>query len=48
MFDSLDEKIKHDEVAENSPAERIIKGTVIALLSIFLFGALYLGIRMIG
>ncbi|MBZ5728330.1 MAG: hypothetical protein LAP87_25525 [Acidobacteriia bacterium] len=47
MFDSLSEKIKHDDAVEISPRERVVKGVVIAVLSILLFGGLYLAIRMI-
>ena len=47
MFDSLDEKIKHDDAAETSRGERLLKGAVIAVLSIVLFGGLYLAVRLI-
>jgi len=40
MFDSLDEKIKRDDQAETTRKERIIKGLVIAGLSVLLFGGL--------
>jgi hypothetical protein len=48
MFDSLDDKIKEDDKAETSRNERVVKGVVIAALSILLFGGLYLAIRMVG
>lgn len=47
MFDSLQEKIKHDDAAEISPRERVVKGVVIIVLSIVLFGGLYFAIRML-
>ena len=47
MFDSLDETIKHDAVAGNSQAERIIRVTVVTVVSILLFSGLYLAIRML-
>lgn len=44
MFDALDERIKHDEEA---PAkERIMKGIVIVVLSVVLFGGLYFLVRL--
>ena len=46
MFDSLDEKIKHDESIENTSKERIVKGVLIATLSILLFGGLFLVVMM--
>jgi hypothetical protein len=48
MFDSLDEKIKHDVEAESSRSERIVKGVVIMALAVVLFGGLYFAIRTIG
>jgi hypothetical protein len=47
MFDSLDEKIKHDAAAETTSRERVVKGIVIAVLSILLFGGLYFAVRML-
>ena len=46
MFDSLDEKIKHDDAVETSRSERIAKGMVVAILSVLLFGGLYFVVRM--
>jgi len=46
MFDSLDEKIKHDDAVETSRNERIAKGLMIAILSVVLFGGLYFAVRM--
>lgn len=47
MFDSLEDKIKSDDTAETSSRERIIKGVVVAVLSILLFGGLYFAVRML-
>lgn len=47
MFDSLDERIKQDDAAEISPKERIVKIAVIAILSIVLFGGLYLAVHFL-
>jgi len=46
MFDSLDEKIKHDDTVETSRCERIAKGVAVAILSVLLFGGLYFVVRM--
>jgi len=47
MFDSLDDKIRHDHEVEIPRQERYIRNALIALLSILLFGGLYYAIRMI-
>ncbi|HTX36265.1 MAG TPA: hypothetical protein VME43_14645 [Bryobacteraceae bacterium] len=47
MFDSLADKIREDEHKEVNQTERIVRWVVVALLSIVLFGGLYMGIRMI-
>jgi hypothetical protein len=46
MFDSLDEKIKHDDAVEISRGEQIVKGVAIVVLSMLLFGGLYYAVRM--
>ena len=46
MFDSLDEKIKHDDTVETSRSERIAKRVAVAILSVLLFGGLYFVVRM--
>lgn len=47
MFDSLDEKIKQDDAVEVSRRERVVKGVVITVLSILLFGGLYFAVRLL-
>ncbi|HTP35342.1 MAG TPA: hypothetical protein VMJ75_24365 [Candidatus Acidoferrales bacterium] len=47
MFDSLEDKIKHDNTVEISRSERIAKGALIGVLSIVLFGGLYFAIRLL-
>jgi hypothetical protein len=47
MFESLSERIKEDEHKEINRTERIIRWVVIAVLSVVLFGGLYMGIRML-
>ena len=48
MFDSLEDQIKHDDYVEVSSRERIMKGLAVALLSVLLFGGLYLAVRIIS
>lgn len=47
MFESLDETIKHDDSVESSRKERIIKAVAVGVVSILLFGALYLAVKML-
>ncbi|HUB34189.1 MAG TPA: hypothetical protein VMA31_14205 [Bryobacteraceae bacterium] len=47
MFDSLDEKIRHDDELEVSRKERILKWAAIAILSILLFGGVYVGVHIL-
>ena len=47
MFDSLEEKIRSDDIAEISPRERIVKIVAVAIVSILLFGGLYLAVRLL-
>lgn len=47
MFDSLADKIREDDHKEVNQTERIVRWVVVALLSIVLFGGLYMGIRML-
>ncbi|MGO9262496.1 MAG: hypothetical protein ACLQU1_40370 [Bryobacteraceae bacterium] len=47
MFDSLADRIREDEHKEVNQTERIVRWVVVAVLSILLFGGLYMGIRML-
>lgn len=47
MFDSLADRIREDEHKEVNQTERIVRWVVVTVLSILLFGGLYMGIRMI-
>jgi hypothetical protein len=47
MFESLEETIKHDVAVDTTRTGRIVKATIIALLSVVLFGGLYFAIRMV-
>ncbi len=47
MFDSLADRIRDDEHKEVNQTERIVRWVVVGVLSILLFGGLYMGIRLI-
>ena len=44
MFDTLEERIKHDEEAPRK--EQILKGAVMVILTALLFGDLYLLVQL--
>ena len=45
MFDSLEERIRHDEAEDTTTEERVMKGVLVAVLSTVLFGGLYFAVR---
>jgi len=47
MFDSLSDRIKQDEHQEVSSTERFIRFTFVILVSVLLFGGLYMGVRLL-
>lgn len=48
MFESLDEQMKHDEQETTTPKERYMKWVLVALVSLAVFGGLYMGVRVLG
>jgi hypothetical protein len=46
MFDSLSDQIKADDRKEISNRERILRYTLISVLSVVLFAGLYLAVRL--
>ena len=48
MFDSLEERIRHDEAEDSSTSERMMKGLLVAILSTDLFYGLYFAVRQLG
>jgi hypothetical protein len=48
MFDSLEERIRHDEAEDSSTSERMMKGLLVAILSTGLFYGLYFAVRQLG
>jgi len=47
MFDSLDEQMKQDARAASSPKERIAVWFSVLVVSVLLFGGLYMGVRLL-
>ena len=48
MFDSLEDRIRHDEAADTTTEERVMKGVLVAVLSTLLFSGLYIAVRVVG
>jgi hypothetical protein len=48
MFDSLDDKIKHDEAVEKSPREQFVQGVAVAILSVVGFFTLLMAVGMLS
>ncbi len=46
MFDSLDEQMKHDAAAQTTPTERMFKWAAVTIVSVLVFGGIYLAIQM--
>jgi len=47
MFDDLQEQIKRDDEATTTKSERRIRNVIVTVLSVMLFGGLYLAIRFL-
>ena len=47
MFDSLEDKIRHDDQATSTPRERWLRYAAVLVVSAVLFGGLYAGIRFL-
>jgi hypothetical protein len=48
MFDSLDDRIRHDNAAAIGRGERVVRVLAVSVLSVLLFGGLYFAVRMLG
>jgi hypothetical protein len=46
MFDSLDETMKHDDASESTPSERLFKYAAVAVVSVLVFGGIFMAIQM--
>lgn len=47
MFESLDEQMKHDDAETSTPKERMLKWMLVGLVSIILFGGIFMGVRLL-
>ena len=47
MFDNLDEQIANDEAKDSTQATRLIRYLVVAVVSVVLFGGLFLGVWLL-
>ncbi|MBI5282930.1 MAG: hypothetical protein HY858_14690 [Candidatus Solibacter usitatus] len=47
MFESLDEQMKHDDDETSTPKERLLKWVLVGIVSVLLFGGLYMGVRLL-
>ena len=47
MFDSLSDQMKHDMDEQTPRSQRIIEYVLVAVVSIVIFGGLYMGIRFL-
>lgn len=47
MFDSLADRIKQDEQQSVNKTERYLRWALVAVVSIVLFGGLYIGVRFL-
>jgi len=47
MFDSLDDQMKHDLRESSSRGERVLLWISVAVVSVLVFGGLYVGVRVL-
>lgn len=47
MFETLDDRMKHDEQETTTSKERMLKWLLVGVVSVILFGGLYFGVRML-
>ncbi len=47
MFDSLADRIREDDRKEVNNTERYIRWAAVLVLSVVLFGGLYIGVRLL-
>ena len=47
MFDSLEERIRHDDAEDTTTKQRMFKGLLVAVISVLLFGGLYFVVRIL-
>ena len=47
MFDTLADRMRHDDQVEVSPRERALRWSLVIVLSPLLFGVLYWGVKVL-
>ncbi|MCU1238173.1 MAG: hypothetical protein JWP63_6140 [Candidatus Solibacter sp.] len=47
MFDSLADRMREDEHQEVSTTERYVRWAAVIVISVVLFGGLYMGVRLL-
>jgi hypothetical protein len=47
MFETLDDRMKHDAEETTTPKERWLKWALVGLVSVILFSGLYMGVRLL-
>jgi hypothetical protein len=47
MFDSLADRIREDDRKEVNNTERYLRWAAVAIISVLLFGGLYMGVRLL-
>ncbi len=46
MFESLDDQMKHDDAVSTSPREKLFKWAAVGVISVLVFGGIYLAIQL--
>jgi hypothetical protein len=47
MFETLDDRMKQDDKETSTTKERMLKWVLVGIVSIILFGGLYMGVRLL-
>ena len=47
MFDTLADRMRHDDHVEVSARERVLRWSLVIVLSFLLFGGLYWGVKVL-
>lgn len=48
MFETLDDRMKHDADEVSTRGERLLKWVLVGIVAVALFGGLYMGVRLLG
>jgi hypothetical protein len=47
MFETLDDRMKQDEAEHTTPKDKILRWLLVGVVSLVLFGGLYMGVRLL-